>query len=229
MGVNNRLREPRALIVSAVLALAATLSLGALREEPPAGGDPQRAVKSAPAVSSPGRLSPRDDAPRPAPRNTGERHGAAVVRGPADTLDDTAGSGYPVDLERLRAQLPDNLYWQFGAPTDDPREIDERAGEQKRWEELFGKVQSNTASEEEILRYYEHRRRVSEDYIQLASLVLAQHGDELPERDHGLYELSIEMHHSRLAEIPREIEDALARKQAHDRARDEWVRSAERE
>ncbi|WP_437832658.1 hypothetical protein [Sorangium sp. So ce1153] len=180
-------------------------------------------------MSSPEPLLPGDSARRPGPPTAGERRGAAPAPGAADTPEDAAGSGYPVDLERLRAQLPDNLYWQLGAPTDDPRELQARADEQERWEGLFGKVQSNTASEEEVLRYYEHSRRVSEDYIQLASVVLAQHGDALPERDRGLYELSIEMHSSRLAEIPRQIEGALARKEAQDRARDEWRRSAGRE
>ncbi|WP_437755432.1 hypothetical protein [Sorangium sp. So ce1389] len=184
-------------------------------------------------------MTPRDGAPRPGPsvvhehsvgdEHADEDHSADLVRSAANTPEDVAGRGYPVDLERLRAQLPDNLYWQLGAPTDDPRELEARAGEQKRWEDLFGKVQSNTASEEEVRRYYEHSRRVSEDYIQFASLVLAQHRDELPERDQGLYELSIQMHRSRLAEIPRQIEGALARTQAQDRARDEWHRSAGRE
>lgn len=187
------------------------------------------------AVSSPGRVPPRDGAPRSGasvldePSVAEEDHGANLVRSASSTPEDLAGRGYPVDLERLRAQLPDNLYWQLGAPTDDPRELQERAEEQKRWEDLFGKVQSNTASEEEVRRYYEHSRRVSEDYIQFASLVLAQHRDELPEHDQGLYELSIKMHRSRLAEIPRQIEGALARTQAQDRARDEWQRSAGRE
>ncbi|XXY55124.1 hypothetical protein WME91_28745 [Sorangium sp. So ce269] len=235
MGVNTRVRGPRWLVVSAVLALAAALGLGALREERSVERGAGREATAASAVSSPGRMPPRDGAPRPGPSVVHEHsvadqhHDSALARSAADTPEDVAGRGHPVDLERLRAQLPDNLYWQLGAPTDDPRELEERAGEQKRWEELFGKVQSNTASEEEVRRYYEHSRRVSEDYIQFASLVLAQHGDELPERDQGLYELSIKMHRSRLAEIPRQIEGALARTQAQDRARDEWQRSAGRE
>ncbi|WP_437505890.1 hypothetical protein [Sorangium sp. So ce1099] len=234
MGENTRLGGRRWLVVSAVLALGAALGLGALREEPSAGRGPER-DPAASSVSSRGRVPPRDSAPRSGASVVDEHsvaeedHGADLVRSAASTPEDVAGRGYPVDLERLRAQLPDNLYWQLGAPTDDPRELQERAGEQKRWEELFGKVQSNTASEEEVRHYYEHSRRVSEDYIQFASLVLAQHRDELPERDKGLYELSIRMHRSRLAEIPRQIEGALARTQAQDRARDEWHRSAGRE
>ncbi|MGK3988480.1 hypothetical protein WME99_35885 [Sorangium sp. So ce136] len=229
MGVDTRLRRRRWLFLYGVLALAAALAFAALRETPLAGRGLGREAKAASAVSSPEPLLAGDGARRPGPPAAGEPHGAALAGSATDTPEDVAGSGYPVDLERLRAQLPDNLYWQLGAPTDDPGELQARADEQERWDDLFGKVQSNTASEEEVRRYYEHRRRVSEDYIQLASLALAQHGDELPERDRGLYELSIEMHRSRLAEIPRLIEGALARKQAQDRARDEWHRSAGRE
>ncbi|WP_437306216.1 hypothetical protein [Sorangium sp. So ce388] len=243
MGVYTRLRGPRWLVGYAVLALVAALGFGALRETPLAGRALGREATAASAVSSPGRMPPRDGAPHSgasvvhehsATDEHADAHGSAALArsaadAPEDAPEDAAGRGYPVDLERLRAQLPDNLYWQLDAPTDDPRVLQARTGEQKRWEDLFGKVQSNTASEEEVRRYYEHSRRVSEDYIQLASLVLAQHRDELPERDEGLYELSIQMHRSRLAEIPRHIESALARAQAQDRARDEWHRSAGRE
>lgn len=132
------------------------------------------------------------------------------------------GNEYPVDLAYLRARIPDNLYWRLGQPTQDPELLRQRAEEEKRWNDLFGKVQSNTASEEEVHRYYDHRRQLSEDYLELARLVLEEYGDELPERDRGMYELSIEMHGSRLAEIPRQLEDALARKRAHDQRRDDW-------
>jgi hypothetical protein len=54
--------------------------------------------------------------------------------------------------------------------------------------------------------------------------VLQEYPGKLPERDRGLYEISIEMHATRLAEIPRQIEEALARKQGQDRRREEWQR-----
>jgi len=131
-----------------------------------------------------------------------------------------ANSAYPVDLDRLRERLPDNLYWTLGAPTDDKNILAERAERARRSNELFGKVQSTTASEEEIQRYYADRRRVSEDYIQFAELVLAEHRGALPQEHVGLYELSVNLHRARLAEIPRNRDDALARlreKQARGR------------
>ncbi|WP_437634389.1 hypothetical protein [Sorangium sp. So ce854] len=126
MGVNNRPWEPHWLVVSAVLALSAALSLHALRVEPPARGAVWREAESAPAVSSRAHLSARDGAPRPGSPNPADSRAAHLVGGPADTPDATAGSGYPVDLGRPRSQPPDDLYWQPGAPTDDPGSDGER-------------------------------------------------------------------------------------------------------
>lgn len=154
---------------------------------------------------------------------TGDAGAASIPEGVTPPRRKGAdGNEYPVDLAYLRARIPDNLYWRLGQPTQDPELLRQRAEEEQRWNELYGKVQSNTASEEEVQRYYDHRRQLSEDYIEFARLVLAEYGGELPERDRGMYELSIEMHGSRLAEIPRQLEDALARKRAHDQRREDW-------
>lgn len=193
-------------------ALLALLVAGAFRaERPERAAEPAASVRAAPTSAPP----PRAAAPPPAP----ERPEPAS----AAPADDDAGA-YPVDLEHLRAQLPDNLYFRLGAPTDDPALLQERADEERRWNDLHGKIQSNTATEEEIRSYYDHRRELSEDYLEFASLVLEEYGDKLPERDRGLYELSIKMHKKRLEEIPRNIEDALARRSAHEKKREEWLR-----
>jgi hypothetical protein len=52
--------------------------------------------------------------------------------------------------------------------------------------------------------------------------VLADYGDELPEQERGLYELSIHMHRTRLLELPRQEQDALARGQAQTQRREAW-------
>src|SRR5262245_60646905 len=129
---------------------------------------------------------------------------------------------YPVDLEQLRARLPDNAYWEMGAPTEDPEKLKSRAEHARRMNELYGKILSGTGTEDEIHRYYEERRRISQDYIQFAATVLAEHGDRLPEQDRGLYQLTIQMHRDRLAAIPRDIAQAIARKREQDRKREEW-------
>jgi hypothetical protein len=157
---------------------------------------PTSASKPAPAGASEQPPSNRASAPDP-----------ALPRIPAQA----ANSAYPVDLDRLRERLPDNLYWTLGAPTDDKNILAQRAERARQSNELFGKVQSNTASEEEIHRYYADRRRMSEDYIQFAQAVLAEYRSALPEKDIGLYELSVNLHRARLAEIPRNQNDALAR------------------
>jgi len=156
----------------------------------------------APAASSP---PPRPPAPAAAPLLT-----------PSEEQ-------YPVDLAELRARLPGNAYWQMGAPTEDAEALRARAEHARRMNDLYGKVLSGTGSEEEIRRYYEERRRISEDYIQLSALVLREAGDRLPERDRGLHELTIQMHRDRLAAIPREIDQAIARKREQDRKREEWL------
>jgi len=214
-----------------ILALLAAALLAVLIADPfrlarPAGDDPARAPSApAPGTGSPSALPSHarvPSSPRAAP--TGDP-GAPSDLDPisASEPDDGPGPDYPVDLEALRARLPDNLYWQLGQPTRDPAILERRAEEERRWNELYGKVLSNGASEEEINRYYDHRRRVSEDYVEFATLVLQEHGDRLSDRDRGMYELSVKLHSARLEEIPRQTADALARREAHQQRREEWL------
>src|SRR4051794_35176212 len=64
----------------------------------------------------------------------------------------------PIDLSRLRQQLPGSGYWRDDVPTSDPAEAARRVEEERRWNALYGKVLSGTASGEEIDRYYDHLR-----------------------------------------------------------------------
>jgi hypothetical protein len=139
--------------------------------------------------------------------------------GPAAPVVD---EGYPVDLERIRAQIPRNLYWTEQAPTNDPEVLRRREADAAAWNVLHGKVISGTASDAEIRTWFDHRRQVSEDAIAFAEHVLAGHASELPERDRGLLELAVDMHRTRLAEIPRQEAEARARKAEQERRRAEW-------
>ena len=130
---------------------------------------------------------------------------------PAASPVDTA---YPVNLDALKRRLPDNLYWTLGAPTKDAAVLRARAERKTRENDLYGKVLSTTATEDEIRSYYADRSRVSRDYIQFAELVLAEHRDQLPEEHIGLYEMSIRLNKARLEENPRDMEEALARLRA---------------
>ncbi|NVJ00176.1 hypothetical protein HV824_18885 [Myxococcus sp. AM009] len=145
-----------------------------------------------------------------------------LTRPPEEVPDDNAPKVHPVDLQVIRAKLPDNLYWRMGAPTQDPAELERREGESRRWNELYGKVLSADATVEQIREYYGHRRQVSEDFITFSTEVLTRFGDVLPERDRGLYELSINMHRTRLAELPGQEQDALDRREAQERRREAW-------
>ncbi len=118
---------------------------------------------------------------------------------------------YPVNLDALRARLPDNRYWALGAPTSDPAVARARAEHARRTNTAFGRIQANEATPEEIRAYYAERRAISKDYLELAQLVLAEQGDQLPERDRGIFELSASLHRARLQQIDRDEADALAR------------------
>jgi hypothetical protein len=167
------------------------------------------------ASTSPARPEPPSIPVTPAISPDGEDGtGDSTVLPP---LAAAGASSYPVDLEGLRARLPNNLYWVLGAPTDDPDTLRQRAERARLTNELYGKVLSTTATEEEIQRYYAERRRVSEDYIEFAEMVLTAYRDRLPTEHVGLYELSIRLHSARLDEIPRDQEEALARLRAKQR------------
>jgi hypothetical protein len=108
---------------------------------------------------------------------------------------------------------------EMGAPPDDSQMLQQRAEEVRRWSELFEKIQKGEASEEEIRRYYGYLRQVSEDFIAMAGTMLTKHGDSLPDQERGLLALSVELHHARLKAIPRQLEEALARKRHEEKLR----------
>jgi hypothetical protein len=141
---------------------------------------------------------------------------------PSGPSDEPVPQPHPVDLQALRAKLPDNLYWSLAAPTQEPEVLKQREAETQRWNDVYGKVLSGMATEAEIHQYYAHRRQVSEDMMAFASTVLADYGDRLPEQERGLYELSLDMHRTRLSELPRQEQEALTRRQEQERRREAW-------
>ncbi|MCU0686400.1 MAG: hypothetical protein MUF34_29835 [Polyangiaceae bacterium] len=196
------------LVASALLAL---LVVFVLRSGTKGGDQPSSA--SPPGSTTAAATPPEPPAPGAGPAaNDGEP--------PDPTVDPTEHS--TVDLEKLRARLPDNSYWRLSAPTKDPDVLRARGDEARRTNELYGKVLSNTASEEEIRGYYAERRKVSEDSIEFAATVLKEYGNGLPTEERGLYELSINMHRSRLRDMPKQIDDAIARKAIQDQRRRDW-------
>jgi len=196
--------------------LAAAVVVGGLALLLRRGGEERGAEAGAPApVSAPALAAPPDEATAP--------EAPAAADPLAGGAGDEGGSWAGVDLEEVRRALPDNLYWQTSAPTEDLRELDRRAEERARWNVEYGKVLSNTATEQEIEAYYAHRQRVSEDAVEFANHLLNHYEEVLPPKDVGLLELAIELHMARLEEIPRQIADAQQRREAHAAARAAWL------
>ncbi len=195
------------------------------------GGEPSPEVAPSPQVAAAPPAQPSSPSPVPPPGVAAPSGGEVealdrfLLATPPDESGAEPRSEHPLKLEELRARLPDNLYWKLDAPTQDPRVLQQRAEERRKWNELLGKVQAGEASEEEIHRYYDHRRQRSEDHIEVATLMLTEYGERLSESERGLIELSIRMHRDRLKEVPRQTEEALARKQLQDKRREEWRRS----
>jgi hypothetical protein len=224
MSTQARWKLPLVIGVSAVLvAVLFEVMCGKASEEVP-----PRGVAAQP---TPARATP----PRPAAPVLGAAQGSQaepldrfLLANPDGESQGAPASDYPVKMDELRKKLPDSLYWELDAPTQDPEVLARRAEAQRKWNEVFGKIQSGDATEEEIHRYYDHRKKLSEDYIAVANLMLTESGDKLPESDKGLIELSIRMHQDRLKEVPRQVDEALARKQLQDRRREEWIRNGKK-
>jgi hypothetical protein len=128
-----------------------------------------------------------------------------------------------VDLEEVRAALPDNLYWQSAAPTDDPAVLEEREREKALRNEQYGKILSGTGTDAEILAYYDQRMRASTDYVQFADHLLEHYGSDLSDQDQTLLHVAKRLHLARLEEIPRRIQEARERRAAQDEARRKWL------
>ena len=133
------------------------------------------------------------------------------------------GTWQTVDMDTVRAALPDNLYWHLSQPTTDEEVIEERARERARWNVEYGKVLSGTGSEEEIRAYYDYKSRLYGDYIEFSTHLLDHYGTELPPRDVALLQLARRLHQARLEEVPRKLEEAFERKRAQDAARAAWL------
>jgi hypothetical protein len=154
--------------------------------------------------------------------------GGAPPPAPADSVPYIEGLVYgDIDLREARAAMPDNLYWQFGAPTRDEEVLAARDEEKKLRNEQYGRVLAGDADEEEVRQYYDYRRRMSEDYYEFAEFMHRRHADNPDDRFVGMLELAMKMHLAKLAEIPREEERALEHARKAELARQDWERQKE--
>jgi hypothetical protein len=200
----------RRLGIGLVVAVLAVVALEALRW--------LRSPAAAPAPAAPPPAAPPAEAATSEPPATAPAAKAAPEPSPELSL----GLG-AVDLEAVRSALPDNLYWQTSAPTDDPALLEEREREKAHRNEQYGKILSGTGTEEEILDYYEHRMRASTDYVQFVDHLLEHYGSNLTDQDLTLLHLAKRLHQARLEEIPRRLQEARERKAEQDEVRRQWL------
>jgi hypothetical protein len=196
-----------AALVAAGLLLVWT---GSERDRPPAtgAGDLPAVAANAPASMAP----PEPDA------------AAQEVEDASEGMYDASAAAWSqVDLDEVRAALPDNSYWRRSAPTDDPQLLAQREEDRAYWEAEYGKVLSNTATEEQVRDYYAHQRMVSSDAIEFSTHLLEHYGDVLPERDVGMLQLAMKLHMAKLEELPRNLQAALERRDDHEQRRNEWL------
>lgn len=180
------------------------------------------AEESPPAAAvSEGAVAPPAAQPEVAAAPPPATPGSGVLAQPAPAPDELVpGSG--IDLEAARAALPDNLYWELAAPTQDQRLLAERERERARWDETFGRLQAGDATREEIDAYFDRRQRLSSDYVRVVDYLLEKYQSELPEEHLALLHTARRLHLARLQEIPRRLQEAYDRGKAQEEARAAW-------
>ena len=150
-------------------------------------------------------------------------------RHPPLVLDDESTPAFAsIDLEAAREALPDNLYWETAAPTQDPRLLGDRERAKEHWNDQYGKILSGTGTEEEIRAFFDYRMQLSSDSVRFVDWVIEHQGRDLSEQDLELLHITKRLHLARLAEVPRRMQEALDRKAEQDAAREAWL-SEERE
>lgn len=162
-------------------------------------------------------LRSRDEAaPAAKPAPPVAEHGGSTSTPSADSgfsseTPEGAQASYPIQLEKLRSKIPDNRYWELDSPTSDVEIAKQRAAKAKARNDMLGRITANEASPEEIRAYYDERRRISRDYLELALRVLNGEAGEVSERDRGMFELTANLHRARLQQADRDQSDALDR------------------
>jgi hypothetical protein len=212
-----------AIIAGSVLLLVGGIVMRWRAADEPA--PPPRTVPAAPAGAGSKEAAPVD-APagdRSAPAPIARKDRAAE---PADPLAEEPvphGTWDALDMDAVRAAMPNNVYWAMAAPTKDPDLLKWREDERARWNVEYGKVLSNTATAEEIDAYFAERKRLSDDYLEFVVHVLANYSGAIPREGVSMLKLAGELHAARLEEMPRHQAEAHARREAHEAARRAWL------
>lgn len=144
----------------------------------------------------------------------------------ADPLNptlDTASAWARIDFDEIRRALPDSMYWKMAFPTKDPGLIAERQRIRDEWSAASAKIQSNTATDEEIDAYYAAQQQLSNDYLEFLVYLGDHYGNDVPRSEMGALKLAGQMHLAKLEEMPRRIAEAKERHAAHEAARQAWL------
>lgn len=202
------------LLLVAVTALAIALLRGM--------GEFPRKAAEAPSSALPAEEVVETPLPPVGPP-TGTEAPVAAGADAGDAFEPEAFAWAQVDLDAVRAELPQNMFWEMSAPTSDARLLRDREDTRAEWNRQFGRVQANLASEPEIRDYYALRQRISADAVEFSSHLLDHYGSVLPERDVGLLELARKLHLARLEEMPARLAEALERRAQHEEKRAKWL------
>lgn len=170
-----------------------------------------RAAPDADAPPSTDAVSPVTAAPPPATESPPAADETPLAEPPSAAPDadlfalpgDEAAFA-SIDLEAARAALPDNLYWETAAPTQDPRLLGDRERAKETWNVQYGKILSGTGTEAEIRAFYDRRMQLSSDYVRFVDWVLEHQGGDLSEQDQKLLHLARRLHLARSSLATRE-------------------------
>lgn len=191
----------------------------------PDGSGPKPEPRAGDAVPA---TDPGGDAER-ASRSRTPRAAASATTAPAEEAPPfIEGLVYgEIDLREARELMPDNLYWQLGAPTKDEKVLAERDAEKRRRNDEYGRVLAGDATEDEVRAYYDYRRRLSTDYLEFSEFMARRYREKGPEQFVGMLELAVKMHTAKLAQLDAELEEALGRAREREKVREDWRREQE--
>lgn len=206
--------------------LGALVAVLALLNRPGPAAPPRPTATAAPD-DAPSAAAPTDETMGKSARELAESRRAPTAA-PAEAPEYIEGLVYgEIDLREARALMPDNMYWKFASPTKDEKILAERAEETRRRNEEYGRVISGDASEDEVKAYYDYRKRMASDYYEFAEFMSRRYKNSDNEQFRGMLDLAMKLNAQRLAQIPQELADALARAVDRAKVREDWQRQKE--
>lgn len=142
---------------------------------------------------------------------------------PQDAYDAKAEAWAKVDMTEIRANTPDNLFWVMAAPSADDFVLEQRKEKRASLKNTETKMMARHASETEIHDYYAYQMQLSEDYIEVITLLLNKYSNVIPEEDYSGQTLARSMHLRKLQELPQQMSRALDLRKDFVSMRELWL------